>query len=732
MKNILLTVLVVISLLLKAQEPSQPGLIESYTNNAVVLTKTGQHIDFATDGNINTYWESDAPLPTGYIKLAGLNAFLNGSQNNLLDGESKAFDGNTDTFEPMHNLLKNANRKGVEIPFAQTSLIYLVSVKLNCTRPVSIALYNNQDKKAEFTVLPEQNYQLLNFQIVELQLFDKVVISSSESFQLFELAALNTRPYVTFTLDLQENLPIGQIYSRHLNSDQVTDVDVLVSDKPDHWQKLASLNPQSVPMLPTVLKQQVKARFLQLRFYLKMQDYAKAALWELAVYDDYGPFGKPVARLNNKSPLNERIGLNAVWGWGFNVYSDEITGGYGPKKFVNVFKKIRLYHNLLWDIKAPGLPANYELMEQGKGTDANWWLNWTREYRFLQNLGFDVSTALLFKNRTVPISVWANPEKDAYQIGNEFASFFGKTKGNDLIESFELGNEPWDYPPEFFRTVSASMLKGVRDADNSLFTLPAAFQATFPPRAFSETNDYITDYISTDQLLQFDALNAHFYAHTFSENGSRISVPPEDKRAGTNGIINLVNFRNSVAPNAQIWITEFGYDSEGAGESCLHSECVSEAQQAAWGLRAAILLLRYGADRAYWYFYANEDNAEGLHSRSGLLSSSIHGFQEKQSFRAFKQLMENAGHLVLSEVLLEYQDVFCYKLLDPQSLKSYALMWYAGAIDPDETVLIKTRILPTNKRKYVIDGSSSNSWVSFDENSEGLLINGYPTLFEIE
>ncbi len=732
MKKLIFLVVILSSGHLIGQTTDNPGLINSYTTDALVLTNSGQNIEAANDRNITTFWESEAPLPDGYIDDPNLNGFLTENQSRIITVFNKAFDGNTDTYEPIERQLTDNYRRGIVLTLSEPAKIYLLSIKLACSSPVTISLISDNQLFTEFNINPGQNYQLLNFNAPFNKLVDQIVLASPEKFQLFELAALNSQPYVTYTLDLKKSMPIGQIYSRHLNNEQVIFIDVLVSNDQRNWKQVAQLLPKAVGMIPTILENEVKARFVQLRFGLQMKDYVKAALWELAVYDEFGPFGKPAEVINNSMPLNERIGLNSVWGWGYNAYSDEIVPGYGPDKFASIFRKIRLYHNILWDIPAPGQSANYAQMLQGKGTAANWWLDWKREYGFLNQKGFDVSAALMFKNKTIPVSAWKNPQQDAYQFGNEFATFFGSRSGHDLIESVELGNEPWDYPPAFYQSLSEAMLSGTKQADPSLFTLPAAFQATFPYLSVNETNDYIADYISSSDLNQFNALNAHFYAHTFSKIGERISVNPEDKRAATNGIHNMVRFRNALAPKLPIWVTEFGYDSDGGDENCTHSECVSEKQQAAWGLRAALLLLRNGADRVYWYFYANEDNAEGLHSRSGLLSSSLHAFKEKQSFRAFKQLMEQAGNLVLKEVLLEYHDVFCYRFTDPKSGKAYAMMWYSGADDPDETVLVKTRILPKNQQKFVIDGSSENTWKKSGENTNGLLINGYPTLFEIE
>ena len=53
------------------------------------------------------------------------------------------------------------------------------------------------------------------------------------------------------------------------------------------------------------------------------------------------------------------------------------------------------------------------------------------------------------------------------------------------------------------------------------------------------------------------------------------------------------------------YLSEFGWDSSGGGESCAAPECVSELGQSLYALRASFIVARWGVVRASWFFYGN-------------------------------------------------------------------------------------------------------------------------------
>ena len=105
----------------------------------------------------------------------------------------------------------------------------------------------------------------------------------------------------------------------------------------------------------------------------------------------------------------------------------------------------------------------------------------------------------------------------------------------------------------------------------------------------------------------------------------------------------------------------------------MHSECVTELEQAIYGIRGAMFFMRLGVDRLTWYFFANGKG--GLYSRSGLLSSVKTGFQEKQSFHAFQKLIELLGDKYFLEAIQENDEAWVYKFGDANGSTTHLVAW---------------------------------------------------------
>lgn len=731
MKKILFLFAILSPIIGLSQNKVIDGFVVPYTDEAKILTTTGEYPKKAIDQNISTFWTSDYLIPDKYLTQQQ-NCFLSGSRSRIISENGYAFDGNLNTSQRF-NYQVWKGKYGVALDFKKPSKIVFISIKANTSDPLNIDFMKGGEVIESFIINKEDNYQLKNLELTTKETFTSIQLFSNTAFDIFEFAGLKSNPEVDFVIDFQEVKEIGQIYSRHLNNENVLSIKLFASNNNQDWIEIGNLNPKTVSVFPLILKNSVQARFLKYVFELEPVPYQKSALWETMVYDKNGPYGKSPSFVKSQAKLIDRIGLNTIWGWGFNVYSDQIAKGYGTDFFNKTFKIIRLYHNLNWDIESPEQFPNFDMMVEGKGTTANWWLNWNKEYSFLKNKGFDVNTTILFKNSTFPASGWHNPEKNAFDFGYAFAKHFGKTKGYDLNSSVEFGNEPWDYPSGFYKKISIKMLEGAKQADPSLTVLPAAFQGTFKKFQFNDLNNYIFDYIDKKDLNKWDVLNTHLYSHTFAENSNRISVMPEDLRSDIHGIKNMVALARSLSPQSKVWVTEFGYDSGGGNEDCTHSECVSEQQQAAWGLRAALFLLRNGAEKVYWYFFMNENGASSLFSRSGLISSGVSKYIPKQSYHAFNQFLSNFGNTFLESIIVEdfENNVFCYQLNDSKNNKKYAIAWIANE-NPDDSDYVFLPIEYKNNLNFILDGKNDHSWTAFQTKDNKVKLSGYPAIFELK
>lgn len=722
----LLLLLLLFSLFVNAQNTNQSDLVSSYTKQAVIIEPSGNNPHYAIDDQIKTYWQSENPLPEKYISSKAMNVLHNNASNSVISINSNAFDGDLNTAILVKKEFGSTAASYV-VKLNKPIILTYFSVKAASENNLKILLTYVDKTTQNIDLSAEDSYRLKAFMPEKTIAIKSISFSSASSFQLFELAGMSDFPEVYFTLDLGIQKRIGQCYSRHFNSENIRAIELQYSNNGSDWAMISELDPAAIQLLPTVLENPVNARFVRVKFVLGWQDYGKASLWELKLFDEFGPYGLPAEFVVSKQAFNQRLGLNMVWGWGRHVYSDQINDGKGWQQYQNYFKKLRIYHNLHWDITAPGSPANYQQMIQGQGTAANWWLNWVREYGFLKQQGFELSSALLFKNETIPVKQWPNPAENAYNIGVEFGQFISK---KNLAEAVEVGNEPWDYPPDFYRLVSENMARGLKDNSTGLKILPAAFQNSFVKGAFNEMSNYLPAFVSQDMLTNVDALNAHFYAHTFNEQGVRISVPPEDPRAEIHGIRNIIRYKNENAADKAVWVTEFGYDGDHLTECCMHSECVSEAQQAAWGLRGVFYLLRQGAERVYWYFYANEATETFLHSRAGLTLSDNHNFEPKASYFAFRDALKLLGDFYFSDVIIESDKLIAYQFTNDRLNKKYLIAWMPNNQEPENGKSLPKFFKETINRVFVLDGKPDNNW-SEPESQNEIFLSGYPRVFDI-
>lgn len=638
------------------------GLISPYY--AEVTASSGKNISNITDGNSNTYWESGNLLPFHYLSNMNFNFFLNKKNISSIVYKKyvQAFDGNPNS----STLIKNGK---INLYLNQPSKLKLLTLKANIKDSLTIVVLVQNKPPFVYKLFSKNNYQLNNFTLPKNTTITGIKLISPSPFNLFELGALYRPPFEWVKFDFKKEVNIGWIKSRVLNNKSIKDIIVYYSNDNKIWKSLISLNPSAIPLLEIPLPRIYKARYIKILFNLNYKNYLKARLWEFEVYNQYGPYGAPPVATLSKYSFSESFGLNTFWGWGYNEYSDKIPPGKGPYFFLPVTHLIRSYHMLDWDMITPSQPPNFKLMAKGKGTPAKKWLNWDREYNFLKNLGFKIDVSLTFKQGNFPDTLWKHPVAEAFIYGKRFANHFYNSQHN--IFQVEIGNEPWNYKPDVYKNILYGMSEGVK----SVSSLPVYGCAVQAYNLNSSNNDFIAKYLTQKSAKNLNGLNTHIYPYIFNEAGIRIAVNPEDRRAATWSIANMIRFRDKNMPGKSIIVTEFGYDSNGAKENCSHSECVSELEQAVYGVRMALILWRLGAEQFYWYFYANNYSKSYLHERSGLTGSYKTGFAPKLSYYAFKKLQSLLGSYYFSGVIREDNKVYAYRFVNPTNKKEIIIAW---------------------------------------------------------
>jgi hypothetical protein len=122
----------------------------------------------------------------------------------------------------------------------------------------------------------------------------------------------------------------------------------------------------------------------------------------------------------------------------------------------------------------------------------------------------------------------------------------------------------------------------------------------------------------------WDVINYHQYANScgLPDNKPIKGVCPEQGNIYETAK-EIVGFRNKNAPNSEVWVTEFGYDTEDSPQQCPSiADKNSEMVQADWLIRSYLLLSATGVEKAY-QFMIRDFGKSGLYATSGIYSSTL-------------------------------------------------------------------------------------------------------------
>jgi hypothetical protein len=140
-----------------------------------------------------------------------------------------------------------------------------------------------------------------------------------------------------------------------------------------------------------------------------------------------------------------------------------------------------------------------------------------------------------------------------------------------------------------------------------------------------------------------DVLTLHSYAQLMGWPTWKRSFPEDPALPKyLKDVADLCAWRDQHMPGKPVWITEFGYDSttrpqEKSGDFAKWLG-VTDEQQAQWIVRSLLVFSAMPVERAYIYFFNDEDKAS-LHASSGLTRH----FKPKPAFYAVGHLRKTLG-----------------------------------------------------------------------------------------
>jgi hypothetical protein len=332
-----------------------------------------------------------------------------------------------------------------------------------------------------------------------------------------------------------------------------------------------------------------------------------------------------------KPPLRDFLGLNGHF-------------TFKPELYRQVCRLARNYHNLSWDVKAIGEPITLPRCVNG--------VDWTRDvYGRWAAAGIETDLCIMLNGFGPELADyrqrWADHEPWAFAYGKALAEAFGPSHAK-LATSFEIGNEPGTgFDADTYRLVFKAMAEGIRAGDAKAVILTAAAK---PDARDAYAIDLSRHFAEPELLPLYDAINVHTYAVIPRKDPTECpwtrGFPESAEVDYLQGVDATIAWRDRNAPGKRVWVTEFGYDActpEAMARrkdwaAKLDWQGVPDLQQAQYLVRSILLLAERDVERAYIYFY-DDDDSPSVHGCSGL----TRGFKPKPAFWAVKQLSETLG-----------------------------------------------------------------------------------------
>jgi hypothetical protein len=170
----------------------------------------------------------------------------------------------------------------------------------------------------------------------------------------------------------------------------------------------------------------------------------------------------------------------------------------------------------------------------------------------------------------------------------------------------------------------------------------------------------------------------------------------------------VLTWRSQHAKDKQVWLTEFGWDAStkptpptGTFAKWIGN---SDTQQAQWIVRAWLVLAREGVDRAYLFFFNDEDQPS-VHASSGLTRN----FQPKPSFHAAAWLQRSLGDYRFSRVVREdAADCYAYEFIHGSDAKKRVFaVWKPAGSDAKTTLPVEKVNVTRAKQMPLKDGDAA-------------------------
>jgi len=510
-------------------------------------------------------------------------------------------------------------------------------------------------------------------------------------------------------------IPLGALYqldSVWLYDGAGKDRFQILIGNPKSWQEAADLQTDRYNQWRS-FSLQGEGEYLLLRFYS-----SQAQIGELRFFGSERGAGQTQKYFEAKL-IHLPKTLRQIFG--VNAFVDDPLTIISP-----VASSIREYHNWDWD-EANG-DLNYMALQRKEfawspSYVAVW--DFDKYYRDAKEMGISVfpclqGTAIPYRGEedfnVKPIyREYEAYKPQAYQDYAEyvfqFAARYGNTSvdasllvlradqkrlsGLNLISGVEVWNEPdkwWQGRKGYFHPFEyAAFLSAAYDGHEGRMGPKVGLKKADPKLpmimgGLAETNlDYLlalkhwSDY---NRKGEFPAqvLNFHHYSNNAGgQNGNATAALSPERDSLKEKLEKLVLFRDRNFPPQEVWLSEFGYDSNpksSQGAPAIGPWNANEVQ-AIWLLRTYLAIAASGLDRAHLYMLrdVNAPNPNKYNS-SGLRAEKWNKHAPKPSYAAVKSLLELLGdYYFIRSIPQEEKDVYLYEFESKKEGKHVYALW---------------------------------------------------------
>jgi len=326
---------------------------------------------------------------------------------------------------------------------------------------------------------------------------------------------------------------------------------------------------------------------------------------------------------------------------------------FKPELYAPVCRLVRNYHNISWDVAAPGDDITVPRCRNG--------VDWQRDvYGPWQAAGFEADICLQFGgllDAENDHASWRGQADWCRRYSAAITRTFGPSHGTGAATSIEIGNEPGDeFDDAVFREVFIALATGIREADPELLVVTPTVHARAANKYAKDLRSWFAD---LEVLPLYDVINLHTYAtlpRGTTDSPWTRSYPEDPAHDYLTSVDDAIAWRDAHAPDKRVWVTEYGYDAatDAAMErrtgwaAKLDWQDVTDRQQAQYLVRSALAFLRRDVERAYLYFF-NDDDQASVHAASGLTRNH----QPKPAYHAMRQFSALLGDCRFARVVRE-------------------------------------------------------------------------------